>query len=505
MKHSARILSLLLAAMLLLPACAQSDDQKDTERDQPDTSVESSTEEVVTADPNLRENVKDDLPDNLNYNDETIRIFYRPGVEKCDAVGTDNIGDYVTDGIWERNRTVEDRLGVTLDMVACETNALGDVRNIVKNMLLTGTADYDFFMVTGNSIIQAEVNAYLYDVTQMQYINLDQPWWWTSAMDELSIDGKIYNYLVGDLMLSCYNGMSAMYYNKFIYENAFGDPDELYTRVLDKTWTIDAFYELCEGVYTDVNGDGAKDDADIYGFQWGSTKQENDIHFLIGFDIPMYERTDSGTVTLNMNNERMQTALEKMTKLYQENTGVRAAAGNYAYCINQWAEGNTLFLAGRLGAATEASVREMEDSYGILPYPLLDEAQQEYLSLIHSSAGVTAVPRTLSSDRVDMVGAVIEAMAAETYRTVVTPYLESALKVKYSRDVQSGQVIDMIIDAAGKNFVFEYSPQTNNIILAPLNEIYGSTPFTSYYKKGATAAQSMLDKFVKSVQDAMLN
>ena len=506
MKKPAKLISLLLLAAMLLPACAQDGGEtQDTTSGAVDTNTAETTAADTTADPNLRENAKDNLPADLTYGGDTIRVFYRPGEELYSVVGTDNIGDYVTDGIWERNRTVEDRLDVVFDMIPCETNSLGDVRNIVKNMLLTGTADYDFMMVSGNSIIQAEVNAYLYDVTKMKYIDLEQPWWWKDAMDELSIDGKIYNYLVGDMMLTCYNGMSAMYYNKTIYENAFGDPDELYTMVNDKTWTFDKFCELCESAYVDVNGDSTKDEGDTYGFLYGNTKQENDIHFLIGFDIPMYYRNDDGTVTLDMNTERMLTAIEKMTKLYQENTGVKAAGVNYAGCIDLFAEGNILFQPGRLGAATGASIREMEAPYGILPYPLLDEDQEDYVSLIHSSAGVTAVPRTLAADRVEMVSAVIEAMAAETYRTVVTPYLETALKVKYSRDSQSGQVIDMMIAAAGKDFVFEYSPQTNDIILAPLNEFYGSTPFTSFYKKGGAAAQAKLDKFVKSVQDAMGN
>ena len=62
------------------------------------------------------------------------------------------------------------------------------------------------------------------------------------------------------------------------------------------------------------------------------------------------------------------------------------------------------------------------------------------------------VPMTVQDD--DKVGTIIEALNAEGYKTVTPVFIETALKVKYARDNESVQVIDMLI--ANRIFDFGY-------------------------------------------------
>lgn len=491
--------------MLAMTACAGGGGAADTTAAPTTTSpTDTAAEPETTADPTLRENAKDGIPADLKFAGETVRIIYRDAthIKTYNVIGTENIGDFVTDSVWARNRKVEERLGVTLDIQPTANGDLKECREEIKTALLSGVSEADFYIATCNSSVQASINQCLYDLGQLKYIDLNQPWWWMGAIEELSVDGETYPYLIGDIMLDDYFRMGTIYYNKNLYEAQFGNPDELYNAVLDGSWTLERLAQISEQCYTDLNGDQRADESDRYGFIISKTKQESDIHFLIACDLTMYTRNADEHVQIDMNNERMLKALDELKELYTTNAGAYTSTTGMDASSAFFANGGAIFYPSRLSSAVDENLRKMEAAYGILPYPKLDAAQEDYVSLIHSSSCDLFMPNSVPAERLDMVGAVIEAMAAESYRSVVPAFLDSALKVKYSRDELSGQVIDMVIAGANKNFVFEYSPQTNNIISNALDHIYGKASFSSTYSALAKAAQKSLDRFVDSLQPA---
>lgn len=105
----------------------------------------------------------------------------------------------------------------------------------------------------------------------------------------------------------------------------------------------------------------------------------------------------------------------------------------------------------------ETAYREMTDDFGILPVPKLDEAA-EYRSAICGSESTFGVP--VNSSKTDYIGAIMEAMAYESFRTVTPAYYESALKIKYTRDEQSARVIDIIKSGARFNPTVQLSKLT---------------------------------------------
>ena len=90
-----------------------------------------------------------------------------------------------------------------------------------------------------------------------------------------------------------------------------------------------------------------------------------------------------------------------------------------------------------------------------MPYPKYDPKQEGYLSLVHDTAMIGGVP--ISSLNHDLVGAVLEAGGAESYRNVYPAYYETSLKVKYVRDTLSAQIVDLIKATKGTNFIYAYT------------------------------------------------
>ena len=144
----------------------------------------------------------------------------------------------------------------------------------------------------------------------------------------------------------------------------------------------------------------------------------------------------------------------------------------------------------------------MTDDYGIIPFPKLDEAQKEYVTLSHNSGTVICVPATTSDARMEYVGAVLEATMAESYRSVVPKFIEASLKHKYSRDEASAKTVDLIISTISKNTLDEYSVYVNDMYTSVLvKPAVNSGAFASSYQKVREAAQKSWDKTIAEMMN----
>ena len=121
-----KCISLFLTLLMLLfatAACAESGDSPDVT----DTvALTDSTSPEETEDPNVDADgyLLDTLPDNLNF-DATVAIMYWSDVEHPEFTVDSLIGEIVNDAIYNRNLTVENRLGVTLNWIG----TLGNYNN----------------------------------------------------------------------------------------------------------------------------------------------------------------------------------------------------------------------------------------------------------------------------------------------------------------------------------------------------------------------------------------
>jgi hypothetical protein len=104
-----------------------------------------------------------------------------------------------------------------------------------------------------------------------------------------------------------------------------------------------------------------------------------------------------------------------------------------------------LFHVDPLSAGRRYRTYDVE--FGILPFPKLDEAQEEYLSL--SWNGFMMIPATADDQ---LVGAVAEALAAESHRLTVPAYYDVLLTSKVARDEESTEMIDIIYRGAVYDF-----------------------------------------------------
>ena len=115
-------------------------------------------------------------------------------------------------------------------------------------------------------------------------------------------------------------------------------------------------------------------------------------------------------------------------------------------------EQRALILAEYLGNASQ--MRSYEFDFGILPFPKLDDNQERYKTAPQNGYTMFCTPVTVQNT--EKVGAVIEALAAETGKDVLPAFYEIALKTKFARDEESSEMIDIIREGISYNFGTEY-------------------------------------------------
>ena len=478
-----------------LAACGSGADETQT-TDQVTTSGETTT----VADDGYE---SDDLPSDLKFGGETINILYRgrEDVANYDLLGQENSGDIVFDAVYERNKRVEERLDVKFEYTA-GPEGWSDANKFFTTTLMSGAEGVDLIWTSGNTLVANGHNASFRDLSDSEYLNFEKPWWNYPAMKEMSLDGKTISFLYGNLMLIGLRQTGLMYFNKNIFTDFWGDPDELYQLVLDGKWTLDKFSGYCKDIYSDLNGNGTADeDSDRFAFMLSRDIQENIAHFEYATDISTYTRGKDGVPVIDMSDDRSMTIALKFLDVFTK-TNQDICFSNHTLSdsniYDAFANGRTLFLPERFYASTLPQLRDMKDEYGMIPYPKFDDEQKEYTNLIHNSGTMAGVPIAVSDERFDMVTAALEAMASEQYTSVMPAFYELALKTKYSRDEISSQVIDLVYECSTKDLISEYGGMSDNFYALLGRCVLNELPYASTYASKIESANTALRNLYES-------
>ena len=117
-----------------------------------------------------------------------------------------------------------------------------------------------------------------------------------------------------------------------------------------------------------------------------------------------------------------------------------------------------------------------------------------------------AIPVTATND--EMIGAVVEALSAYSWRTVLPAYYEIALSAKSARDEESVEMIDLVLSSRVIDFAYLYDGWTGWVFrwntmhvsgwvfkLADFVKAEGA--FASTYTKHEKAMQTYYDKVLE--------
>ncbi len=487
-----KLTALALALLMLvgtLSACAQSDGSADVTADPTTTAApDAATVPAETTDPTVDANgfKRDDLSPELDFGGETITILYWDDCEKQEFFADEINGEIVNDAIYNRNRTVSERLKVELDFVGTKGN-WGNQANFITQAQNSVNAGGELDIFAGYSMTGATlaIQGLSRNLIDLPYLNFEQPWWPDSLIDTTTINNKLY-FCSGDIATSMLHFMYGVFVNRDMLET-FGLEDP-YTLVKEGKWTIDKMFSMATGIYADLDGNAKISLNDRFGFVTA------EIHFDAFFPsagLRTVEKTADGMLQLSplFNSEKTIDLLAKINTFFHD-SGEVALDGTGSY----FELGQTLFTQDRVYMA-ENRLRDVEFDYCVVPVPKWDEAQEEYITCM-------AFPFTLYSissatQKAETAAAVLECLGSEGYRQVTPMLFENAMKVKYATNNATAEMYDLIRDSVdidlGRIFCTTFKDYTCQIFRGAVKNNSGNT-FAAQYKVYEKIMTKALDK-----------
>ena len=145
---------------------------------------------------------------------------------------------------------------------------------------------------------------------------------------------------------------------------------------------------------------------------------------------------------------------------------------------------------------TAIRLRDLDMDFGLLPYPKFDENQRGYYNVPNGFHNAFAVPITTVPEDYGFVGAVIESLNAETYKTVVPAYYDIALKVKGLRDEASVEIMDILRKSRIVDFGVVYDGWTGFAFTLQDLMQQKSSDFASFYERREQGAREYFEKII---------
>lgn len=450
-------------------------------------SAENAETEADLTDEEARLAIADDLPDQ-KFDGAEFRILTQEN-KNFQFVSDELTGEATNDAVYNRNMKIEERFDAKITTTIVESPQTQIVTFVQSGDDACEVVEHHQYV----SYYPIQNGVYL-NWNDIPHIDQSKPWWNKLSNDGATINGKLFC-IVGDLSITALTYTFAEFFNMDLM-NDFGYPSEtLYNIVFEGGWTLDRFSEIVGNIYEDKNGDGQKNPGDRFGYGFWVYHGTDTWVDAIGEHLTSYDPA-TNTIEITLGTEKVYTALEKIINLLVNTNG--------AYHFMSEEEGKAQNTAGNVGImqlmfeSAFNELRDVEYSYGILPYPKYDEAQEAYYTVSMDQFSVFGTPKTLQPEKYDFTGIMMEVLNAESYKTVYPAYYDTALKGKYSEDRQTAEMVDLIMAGRQCEFAFQFGNYLNNLPYMFRNQIYNKDiNLASALQKNQKGTTKKLEKMME--------
>jgi len=394
--------------------------------------------EIPEQEPDSTVMYTDDLS-GFDFGGSEFSMFTRVNPRYTSAMNVaEEIGEHFNDAMYRRNRNLEERFNFVFKEFLME--GLNEATAMAKKVILGGVHEYDIITMTTAGSLPLVQEGLMHPISLLPHINLDKPYWNQQLNAALTVVNKKY-FIHGAHDLSTYDLTHLMLFNKtMIQDYGLENPYEL---VRTGKWTFDKFAEMSKAVISDLNGDGKFDENDRYGLIIASHYPLP--NFWIAAGVKSIEKDENDIPYSAMGDNKFIDVYDKIFEItWDLNHGSWFGANlsdlDEAF-VRMFENGKGLFLNSTFYYIN--NLRGMETDFGILPYPKYTETQDKYYSRIENST-TALVPVTADEKILERASVILEALACESLNIVIPAYYDITLKVKNTRDEESGEMLDFI-------------------------------------------------------------
>ena len=441
MKRIVTLIIILALSLTLLAACGKNGDTSKPE------SVAQTSSEEVSVDPSAQwKNEKGEWTPKQPVKDmgnRTFTICVRGAV----AGGTYQSDDFTTDGtlygdilntaVAERNNKVEETYHVTLVVEKLDDHM---VQIRLDNESQTGR--FDAIMPTLKELAVLAGEDGLYELTSINGFDVHAPWYDENATNAFSIKNKVY-FTTGDItILNKVCAPSILFNKEMITDYHLDSPYDL---VKEKKWTFDKFVQMGKAV------SNISDPDDVFKNNYGLLAAYADPADFFGAAGEMICVKDEDDLPILMigKEQRSVTVAQKLLDTYANGSDWMVIANDRSLFISMtdslrmFGEGHVLFRVSGFSAATK--LRKSSDIvFGILPMPLYDNDQDDYISYCGSSNDVAGIAIPKLAPDPEFSAYMIDAYSAGAKNLVTKAYVDVNLYQRDAYDYDSEEMLDII-------------------------------------------------------------
>lgn len=414
----------LLAGSLSLAACSTPDGESDT------TDGGSIGETETEEDPRATL----DNPE-VNYDGYTFRVRSIASETHYTALDPGKLtGEAVNDAIYERNRKIESEYGIEFQ---CDTSDITANYVTMEKQVMAGTGDdgYDLIMLISRNAFSAALQNYLINYERLPYVDTDKEYYFEAINKQFTIGNNTF-FAYGSENVNVFSLSSALFFNKeIVTEQGMGN---LYDDVRNRKWTFDRLYSLAAEATNDTDGDGKiRFGDDVLGLIGNYDRTIPCFWIAAGEKLIIKDGEDLPVYTAH-GNERMIDIMQEAAAQFA--TDAFDVYGADEKRLQTFMDGKALFLSTGIGELHRLKAVELD--YGVLPWPMYDENQKDYVSRC-GDAWLHCVPtNTKDPERTSVI---MQALAYYSYGTVYKAYYDQALTAQYVRDPDSVDMMQIIL------------------------------------------------------------
>ena len=432
MKHFVRILSLVIALLMVSSVfVACNNDTGDTK----DTGNNSDVSDTVAT-------TEGGLPA-INWEGAEYRILgrdYEIDMFRNFEIDRDEMPeDVVGIAVWNRNEAIKSKYG--LDIVGTLDD---NPRVVAKTFLEAGDDQYDLVLLMPSVIPTYAMQGYMLNLHALNYIDLEMDCWNQYANQQLTMGGKLY-YTTSKFLLHDKHRLSVAFYNRDLAAEL--NIGYLETKVFEGEWVIEDLVEIAKIGSAEIDGSEGMTFNDRWGVSMESSGAFARLAYCVGFRIS--DMGSDGWPVLIGATDRMISCLDKVYELTTDNNtcfiwSLRPDSDKSGHIDSD------IFTQGRAVVhldcmSTIDDTGRMNFAFGVLPLPKYDAAQEVYYALPGSTNGtIMGIPSTVSD--VDKAAFGVQALSEEAVDTSYYAYIETKCKLQDAYDQDVAKCLEIIFE-----------------------------------------------------------
>lgn len=358
-------------------------------------------------------------------------------------------GDVLDDVIYNRNRDFEERFNLKLNVTEASIN---DTAEMARTTILAGDDVYDACWLRGDLISSVVTEGLAADLSDIDALQLSEPWWDQSVMEGGSItkDGSIC-IASNNICLMGLGGSVCVFINESMMEDL--KLNKPYDLVRSGKWTLDALRTYTKAG-ANLNGADSFDYVPDKDTTYGLVTWYDGIEALCIGAGWRYIGKENGEPVLVAGDEHFHNVAAKVASLV-------TAAGEFCEINNRteskhyemaFQGSRSLMMIAELKAAS--GLRSFNDTFGIVPTPKYDESQKDYCTFVSSAQSLMCIPVTVADK--EETGALIDTLAYLSYRDVLPVFYETTVEQKELRNDDSIEMLDIIRDSRYFDTAYAY-------------------------------------------------